>query len=71
VAWQLFTADDIEGQEALESELMEHEASCLLVSHDRSFARAVGTRFWLIDKRRIVEVEGPEDFFADVARKEG
>ncbi|MDW6025102.1 ABC-F family ATP-binding cassette domain-containing protein [Mesorhizobium sp. BAC0120] len=62
---------DIEGQEALESELMEHEASCLLVSHDRSFVRAVGTRFWLIDKRRIVEMEGPEDFFEDVARKDG
>ena len=33
---------DIEGQEALEPELMAHDASCLLVSPDRSFARAVG-----------------------------
>jgi ATPase subunit of ABC transporter with duplicated ATPase domains len=49
---------------------MRNEASCLLVSHDRSFVRAVGTRFWLIDKRRIVEVEGPEEFFAG-ARGEG
>jgi ATPase subunit of ABC transporter with duplicated ATPase domains len=57
---------DIEGQEALESELMKHEASCLLVSHDRSFVRAVGTRFWLIDKRRMTEVEGPQHFFAKV-----
>jgi ATPase subunit of ABC transporter with duplicated ATPase domains len=62
---------DIEGQEALESELTKHASSCLLVSHDRSFVRAVGTRFWLIEKRRIVEVEGPEDFFADVAKGEG
>jgi ATPase subunit of ABC transporter with duplicated ATPase domains len=60
---------DIEGQEALEAELMKHEASCLLVSHDRSFVRAVGTRFWSIDKRRLVEVEGPEDFFAEVAKE--
>ena len=41
---------DIDGQEALEAELLEHEASCLLVSHDRSFVRAVGTRFWLIER---------------------
>ena len=30
---------DIEGQEALEDELLEHQASCLLVSHDRNFVR--------------------------------
>lgn len=61
---------DIEGQEALEAELVEKTSSCLLVSHDRSFVRAVGTRFWLIDRRRMVEVEGPEEFFA-AATKEG
>ncbi|CDZ73105.1 Putative transporter ATP-binding component [Neorhizobium galegae bv. orientalis] len=54
---------DIDGQEALESELMAHQASCLLVSHDRSFVRAVGTRFWLVEGRRLIEVEGPESFF--------
>ncbi|QKK24587.1 ABC-F family ATP-binding cassette domain-containing protein [Rhizobium hidalgonense] len=58
---------DIEGQEALEGELMAQEASCLLVSHDRSFVRAVGNRFWLIEKKRLVEVESPEGFFASVA----
>ncbi|MBW9053727.1 ABC-F family ATP-binding cassette domain-containing protein [Rhizobium mesosinicum] len=57
---------DIEGQEALESELMAHEASCLLVSHDRSFVRAVGNRFWLIERKKLVEVESPEGFFASV-----
>lgn len=60
---------DIEGQETLENELMDREASCLLVSHDRSFVRAVGNRFWLIERRRLVEVEGPDAFFADVAAK--
>ncbi|WP_315837595.1 ABC-F family ATP-binding cassette domain-containing protein [Bradyrhizobium prioriisuperbiae] len=59
---------DIEGQEALETELMDHQASCLLVSHDRSFVRTVGNRFWLIEKRRLREIDGPEDFFASVAR---
>ncbi|MEY1557359.1 ABC-F family ATP-binding cassette domain-containing protein [Yoonia sp. R2331] len=55
---------DIEGQEALEEELIHHGAACLLVSHDRSFVRNVGNRFWLIDRRRLVEVDDAEDFFA-------
>ncbi|MFI0844971.1 ABC-F family ATP-binding cassette domain-containing protein [Mesorhizobium sp. IMUNJ 23232] len=58
---------DIDGQEALEGELLKHEASCLLVSHDRSFVRAVGDQFWLIEKKRMIEVEGPEAFFSEVA----
>lgn len=57
---------DIEGQEALEDELMAHQASCLLVSHDRSFVRRVGNRFWLIEKKKLVELDGPEAFFASV-----
>ncbi|MBD9371431.1 ABC-F family ATP-binding cassette domain-containing protein [Rhizobium sp. ARZ01] len=61
---------DIEGQEALESELTAHEASCLFVSHDRSFVRAVANRFWLVEKRRLVEVNGPEAFFAAAGKRE-
>ncbi len=55
---------DIEGQEALQAELLTQGATCLLVSHDRDFIRAVGSRFWHIEKRRLVEVESPEPFFA-------
>jgi ATPase subunit of ABC transporter with duplicated ATPase domains len=55
---------DIEGQEALEDELQAQGATCLLVSHDRAFVRAVGTRFWQITGKRLVEVDGPEAFFA-------
>jgi ATPase subunit of ABC transporter with duplicated ATPase domains len=58
---------DIEGQEALEAELQRQEAGALLVSHDRAFVRAVGTRFWQIVPGRVAkleEVEGPEAFFA-------
>ncbi|RWP48903.1 ABC-F family ATP-binding cassette domain-containing protein [Mesorhizobium sp.] len=58
---------DIDGQEALETELLAHQASCLLASHDRSFIRAIGNRFWLIEKRRLTEIDGPEDFFRSVA----
>ncbi|MEM9633482.1 MAG: ABC-F family ATP-binding cassette domain-containing protein [Pseudomonadota bacterium] len=54
---------DIEGQEALEQELLEHDISALLVSHDRAFVRNVGTRFWLIDGKRLIEIDEPETFF--------
>ena len=54
---------DIEGQEALEGELLAQGATCLLVSHDRSFVRTVGTRYWQIIGKKLVEVEGPEGFF--------
>ena len=54
---------DIEGQEALEAELLAQGATCVLVSHDRSFVRAVGNRFWLIEGKKLIEVEDPEAFF--------
>lgn len=60
---------DIEGQEALEAELLKHQASCLLVSHDRSFIRNVGNRFWQIDKQKVVEVDDPEAFFASFEKE--
>jgi ATPase subunit of ABC transporter with duplicated ATPase domains len=53
---------DIEGQEALEDELIKLDASCLLVSHDRSFLRQVGNRFWWINGKKLEEVESPEPF---------
>ncbi len=55
---------DIDGQEALEDELVIHRAACLLVSHDRSFIRAVGNRFWQVDRTKLIEVDSPEPFFA-------
>ena len=58
---------DIDGQEALEAELLAHQASCVLASHDRAFIRAVGNRFWLVEKRRLTEVDDPEGFFRAVA----
>jgi len=61
---------DIDGQEALEDELLKHQASCLLASHDRSFIRAIANRFWLIEKRRLIEVDSPEGFFRSVAETE-
>jgi len=54
---------DIAGREALEGEILAHEATAVLVSHDRSFVRNVGTRYLQIDGKRLKEVEGPEAFF--------
>lgn len=54
---------DIEGQELLETELLEHKAACLLVSHDRAFTRSVATRVWVIDKKRLVEVADADPMF--------
>jgi ATPase subunit of ABC transporter with duplicated ATPase domains len=58
---------DIEGQEALEDELLNGQATCLLISHDREFVRRVGNRFWLIEGKKLIEVDGPDDFFAAAA----
>lgn len=54
---------DIGGQEALEAELAEQEAAALIVSHDRRFVEGAGNRFWLIDGRKLREVDGPEGYF--------
>jgi ATPase subunit of ABC transporter with duplicated ATPase domains len=47
---------DIEGQDMLQTELIDHDAACLLVSHDRAFVRAVATRIWVIMGKQLVEV---------------
>ena len=61
---------DVEGQEALAAELTAHGATALLITHDRAFVRAVGTRFWEIRGRRLVEVGDPEAFIEAQTRSE-
>ncbi|ODT73033.1 MAG: ABC transporter [Pelagibacterium sp. SCN 63-23] len=58
---------DIPGQEQLEDDIREQGATTILVTHDRAFLRAIGTRFLLIDGRKLREVDGPEGFFATMA----
>ena len=48
---------DIAGQERLEAEILIHEATCVLVSHDRFFVRAIGTRLLRIEGGRMVEMD--------------
>lgn len=50
---------DIPGQEKLEEELVAREASGVIVSHDRAFTRAVGTRFLRIEQGRLTELSEP------------
>ncbi len=51
---------DIAGQERLEEEILAQRATCVLVSHDRFFVRAIGTRFLRIAAGRLAEVERAE-----------
>ena len=47
---------DIAGQERLEAEILAHEATCMLVSHDRFFVRAIATRMLRIDGGKLREM---------------
>lgn len=58
---------DIPGQEQLEDDIVEQGATSILVSHDRAFMRAISTRFLLIERRKLIEVDGPEAFLAEMA----
>lgn len=58
---------DIPGQEQLEDDIVGQGATSILVSHDRAFLRAIGTRYLLIERKRLIEVDGPEGFFAGMA----
>ncbi|RDI62227.1 ABC-F family ATP-binding cassette domain-containing protein [Microvirga subterranea] len=54
---------DIPGREQLEAEILDSDATCIVASHDRSFVNSIGTRFLLIDRGRIREIDGPEVFY--------
>lgn len=49
---------DILGQEKLEAEILAQNATCLLVSHDRSFVETIGTRYLKIENGKLLEIEG-------------
>ncbi len=51
---------DIAGQERLEAEILAHEATCVLVSHDRFFVRTIGTRFFRLEGNRLLETDAPD-----------
>ena len=51
---------DIAGQERLEAEILAHKATCVLVSHDRFFVRAIGTRLLHIENGMMRELEAAD-----------
>jgi len=57
---------DISGQEQLETEILEHGASSILVSHDRAFAQNIGTKFYAINNHRLVQLASPELYYEAV-----
>ena len=54
---------DISGQEQLESEILEQNATTVLVSHDRAFTKNVGTKFFMIKNKRLVEIDSPDVYY--------
>jgi ATPase subunit of ABC transporter with duplicated ATPase domains len=54
---------DIDGQEQLESTILEQDAAAVVVSHDRSFAESIGTRFLVIEDGRLLELKSAELFY--------
>ncbi len=54
---------DIDGQEKLEAEILSNGAACVLVSHDRAFVKNIGTRYLVIHKGKLVEIDDPEPFY--------
>ena len=58
---------DIPGQEQLEADITGQGATTILVTHDRAFLRAIGTRFLVIEGRKLREVDGREAFLASMA----
>lgn len=58
---------DIAGQENLETEIVDGDASAVLVSHDRAFVENVGTRFLVIEGPRLLEIETPEPFYRSLS----
>jgi ATPase subunit of ABC transporter with duplicated ATPase domains len=57
---------DIPGREQLEAEILASEATCLAVSHDRTFVATIGTRFLLVEGTVLREIEAPEVFYRTV-----
>ena len=58
---------DIAGRERLEDLLSRDDTTCVFVTHDRRMLRGIGTRYLEIRNRRLVEVDGPDEFLERAA----
>ncbi len=48
---------DIAGQEQLETEIIEQGAASIVVSHDRRLVQTIGTRFYAIQDKKLIETD--------------
>lgn len=61
---------DIAGQEQLEFEIVEQGATSIVVSHDRVFAQNIGSKFYAIKNKRLIQIDTPDVFYRDILRFE-
>ncbi|CDG16272.1 ABC-F family ATP-binding cassette domain-containing protein [Xenorhabdus doucetiae] len=54
---------DIFGKMELESELIDHDMTILITSHDRAFIDNVANRFWLIKHGKLEEITSSEGYY--------
>ena len=54
---------DIDGQERLERAIVENDNPCVFVSHDRRLISDVATKFFLIEKNKLRQIDSPEPFY--------
>jgi len=58
---------DLEGCEVLEEELVEKDATVLLVSHDRRFATSIANRYVLLHDGRLEEIFDLEAYYRELS----
>ncbi|MDC9594447.1 ABC-F family ATP-binding cassette domain-containing protein [Xenorhabdus sp. IM139775] len=60
---------DIFGKMELESELINHEMTILITSHDRAFIDNVANRFWLIKNGKLEEITSSDGYYQFLNQK--
>jgi ATPase subunit of ABC transporter with duplicated ATPase domains len=57
---------DIAGQEQLEAEILEQKATSIFVSHDCVFSQSIGTKFYQIKNKQLIEINNPNVFYSSI-----
>lgn len=61
---------DLDGREELIESLVQGGMTVMITSHDRSFLEQTATRWWLIDRGRLVETHEPDTFYRALERED-
>lgn len=57
---------DIKGQEDLEDTLINKELTVLFISHDRRIIETAANKYWMIQNKKLTEIETPEEFYKTI-----